>query len=139
MANRTFWFAPKLTIKDEPLAKSLLEYRQEEDRWQVEEKDANLISSLTDQGTHMPIIDLDFPHHFEPSTTPGHNHLYIDVEMSRFKLFLLAWVLYYTGVIELGHFVWTIRRGASFVRIKNLAKTEEEDTKPTYGWFRKLK
>lgn len=140
MSNRTFWYAPKLTIKDEPLIKSLITYRQDEDRWQVvDPSDANLISSLTDAGTHMPILDLDFPHHFVESTTEGHTHLFIDVEMSRFKLTVLMFALWYAGVVEMGHAVWTIRRGASFVRLPGLAKTEQENVKPTYGWFRRLK
>jgi len=139
MAERTRWYASSLTIKDEPLVKSLWEYRQENDRVLTKGDEANLISSLTDEGTHMPIIDLDFPHHFEQSTTSGHSHLYIDVEMSRLRLFVLLWALYFAGVIELGHFVWTLRRGASFVRIPGVQKTKEENTKPTYGWFRKLK
>lgn len=138
---RTFWYAPSLRIKNEPLLKSLIQYRIDEDRWPVVDlHDANLMSSLTEDGKHMPIIDLDFPHKYEESTTPGHGHLYLNVKMSRFKLFVLMWALYFTGVIELGHFVWTIRRGASFVRFpSNQGKTEEDSVKPDYGWILRLK
>lgn len=140
MSERTYWYAPDLSIEDEPLAVSLIKYRQKENRTQVQDKKAaNLVSSRTEDGKHMPILDLDFPHHFEPSTSPGHSHLYIDVEMPRRKLFALVLVLWYCGVIEMGHAVWTLRRGASFVRIPGLDKTEAESVKPTYGWFFKLK
>lgn len=137
---RTLWYAPNLCIEDEPMVKSLWKYRQDLDRWPVEHaRDANLVSSLTFNGTHAPIIDLDFPHRVVPSSTPGHSHLFLDVEMSRFKLIVLMLTLWFCGVVEMGHAVWTIRRGASFVRIPGQPKTVEEDTKPTYGWFRKLK
>lgn len=144
--GRTLWFAPALTIKDEPLAKSLWEYKIEEDRWPTtglelndEGQEPNLVSSLTPDGTQMPILDLDFPHHFEKSSTDGHTHLYIDIPMSKWRWFLLMSALKYAGVIELGHYVWSIRRGANFVRLPGAEKTEAESVKPTYGWFWKLK
>jgi hypothetical protein len=140
VTKRTIWYAPSLKIKDEPLLKSLLEYRQDSDRWMVVDPgDGNLVSSVTDKGTHMPIIDLDFPHQYIPSSSNGHAHLYLDVEMNRFKLFILVTALYLTGVIELGHWVWTLRRGASFVRKADVLKKPGEDTKPSYGWLRRLK
>jgi hypothetical protein len=128
--------------------KSLIEYRLDQDRLRVDNIyakpdvrlfDANLISSRTDDGRHMPILDLDFPHHFEESSTEGHTHLYIDVPMSRIRWSILMWALWQAGVIELGHFVWSIRRGANFVRLPGVAKTDEENTKPSYGWFFKLR
>jgi len=138
--ERTYWKAEDLSIEDEPLVVSLLKYRQRKNRKQVlDSSQANLISSKTVDGRHMPILDLDFPHHFEESTTKGHTHLYIDVPMSRTKLFGLVLVLWWCGVIEMGHAVWTLRRGASFVRVPGVEKTEQESVKPTYGWFFKLR
>ena len=146
MTRRTLWFARDLTIKDEPLAKSLIEYRLHHDRQEVGNRDPlttqlgpNLISSRTDDGRQMPILDLDFPHHVEESTTEGHTHLYIDVPMSTFRWAVLMWALKFAGVIELGHFVWSIRRRGNFVRLPGIAKTEAEDVKPTYGWFFKMR
>ena len=140
MDERTYWKAEDLSIEDEPLVVSLLKYRQRKNRKQVRDSSqANLISSKTIDGRHMPILDLDFPHHFEESTTKGHTHLYIDVPMSRTKLFGLVLVLWWCGVIEMGHAVWTLRRGASFVRVPGVEKTEQESVKPTYGWFFKLR
>lgn len=148
MSFRTYWYAPDLRIKDEPLAKSLWEYRLDKDRRLtslIPSRQggsygfANLISSRTPDGTHLPIIDLDFPHHYEPSSTEGHSHLYIDVPMSKFKWFVLMCALRYVGVVELGYFVWSLRRGGNFMRLPGFAKSDEEHVKPTYGWFRKLK
>lgn len=84
MSKRTHWFSKDLGIKDEPLAKSLLEYRQSENRTRVigevsSDKKVNLVSSITDDGKQMPILDMDFPHKIIRSTTIGHSHLYIDV------------------------------------------------------------
>lgn len=145
MTSRTHWFAPDLSIKDEPLAKSLVEYRKSEDRKRIpagsiySSQPANLISSITDDGKQMPILDMDFPHRIIPSSTPGHTHLYIDVPMSNWKWFWLMWGLYQAGVIELGFFVWSIRRGGNFVRTPYSRKSEEETPKSRYGWFRLLK
>ena len=141
MTKRTYWLAKDFHIKDEPLAKSLIEYRQADNRVPVDKSFANLISSRTENGTQMPIIDMDFPHHIVQSTTEGHSHLYIDVEMSWLRWAFLMWALYNARVIELGHFVWSIRRGQNFVRVPGTQKTDDprENTKPSYGWFFRLK
>lgn len=49
---------------------------------EVGREDANLVSSLTDDGLHMPVIDLDLPAKLVPSRTPGHYHLFLDKEVS---------------------------------------------------------
>lgn len=141
--RRTVWFAKNFEIEDEPLIKSLLTYRQPENRWRVDDPSfqPNLLSSKTVTGKQMPIIDLDFPHHIEPSSTPGHHHLFLDVEMSNFRWFVLMCALKYAGIVELGFFVWSIRRWGNFVRIPGLSKSSDpkENTKPSYGWFFKLR
>lgn len=50
--------------------------------------DGNLIVSAIDEtkATHLPIFDLDVPHRLVPSRTPGHSHLYVDVEVPADKL-----------------------------------------------------
>lgn len=152
MPSRTYWRAEDLAIKNEPLIKSLIEYRQKKNRKQVREvsepgdstprwdPEPNLISSLTHDGKQMPIIDMDFPHHYEASTSDGHSHLYVDIPMSRWRWFVLMCALRYTGVIELGFFVWSLRRGANFVRLPGVKKVDgAESVKPEYGWFWKLR
>lgn len=138
-AIRTYWNADTLAIEDEPLAVSLLRYDFKKDRQRTKARDANLVSSITTEGEQMPILDMDFPHHIVPSATPGHNHLYIDVPMSKFRWFILMCALKYAGVIELGFFVWSVRRGGNFVRKQGVSKRLEDSTKSNYGWFRKLR
>jgi hypothetical protein len=148
MSERTFWYAPDLTIVDEPLAKAMLNYRQN-NRTQLPRPSSrsiplpdqpNLISSKTDNGKQMPILDLDFPHHYEVSTTSGHGHLYLDQEMSNLRWFVLMCALRFAGVIEKGYFAWGIRRWGNFVRVPGLKKkSNEEATYYSYGWFFKLR
>jgi hypothetical protein len=148
MTKRTSWLSFDLGIKDEPLARSLWEYRQWDNRVPVVQGHTgrwipaypNLVSSITDDGKQMPILDMDFPHHIEQSTTPGHSHLYIDVPMSKVQWLILMCALRFAGVIELGFFVWSIRRGGNFVRVPGVHKvTPEEINKPNYGWFFRLR
>jgi hypothetical protein len=151
MTRRTYWRAKDFVIKDEPLVKSLIEYRLRDDRVPVPNpqftdlieftEEPNLISSITDDGKQMPILDLDFPHQAVPSSTPGHTHLYLNTVMSKWQWFWLMWGLWQAGVIELGFFVWSVRRGGNFVRLPGLEKSEDpaEAEKSTYGWFFKLK
>lgn len=140
-STRTRWLARDFNITDEPLVLSLLKYRQKNNRRRAGTGSANLISSITYDGKQMPILDLDFPHHHVESSTDGHTHLYIDVPMSNFKWVVLMCALRFAGVIELGFFVWSLRRGGNFVRLPGVpkAKSGPETTKPTYGWFFKLR
>lgn len=144
MPERTRWYAADLTMTDEPLLLSLVKYRLHKDRAllppfpEYEEK-ANLISSYTQDDRQMPILDLDFDHLMVDSSTDGHHHLYINVPMSRMKWRILMLVLWWTGVIEMGNAVWSLRRGANFVRPPGVVKTGPEAVKPTYGWIFKLK
>ena len=136
---RTTWFASSLAIQDEPLILSLLKYRLLKDR-QPSVAYKNLVSSKTEAGTHMPILDIDIPHLVEESSTEGHSHLYLDVEMSHWRWVALMIGLRISRVIEPGFFIWSMRRGQNFVRLPEVRKRgEDEWTKPTYGWFFKLK
>jgi hypothetical protein len=76
----------------------------------------NLVSSLTEDGRHMPAIDLDIPHSYLPSSTPGHGHLFIDMPMSWEQYELLLTVLHSVGIIEDGFFRLSLQRKASFLR-----------------------
>lgn len=146
---RTYWYSWDLGLHDEPLMKSLLTYRQKKNRIdlatlprsdkalreQIGTTESNLISSKTDDGRQMPVIDLDFPHSYVPSTQAGHGHLYLDVPISNFRFFLLMTGLYLGKQIELGYYIWSLRRGGNFVRTTTTKKTEAEAGYYTYGWF----
>ena len=149
MSNRTFWYAPDLGIEDEPLAVSLIKYRQHKNRVKIsllppargeEAATPNLVSSITDDGKQLPIIDLDFNHSHVESSSDGHSHLYLNVPISKARWTCLMWGLYLSKQIELGFFVWSLRRGGNFVRIPGTKKQEgTESTYSRYGWFFKLK
>lgn len=140
MSERTPWISWDLSVVDEPLILALLKYRQKNNRYQIDSLESNLISSMTYDGKHMPIIDLDFPHHYVPSTHEGHGHLYLDRAISRWRWVILMIGLYIGRQIELGYFIWSLRRGANFVRIEGVDKQPgPESGSYTYGWFRKLK
>lgn len=149
MTRRTYWYAPSLDIEDEPLALTLWRYRQKKNRRLTSLRPStqggvygfpNLISSRTTDGRHMPILDLDFPHHFEPSTTPGHTHFYIDTPLSKTKWAVLMLVLGWCGIVEAPFVAWSLRRGGNFVRIPGTSKVTEGETRHSnYGWFRRLK
>ena len=91
-------------------------------RTQCDEADANLVSSLTDNGYHMPVIDLDFSHSYVPSSTAGHGHLYLDspIEWDVYERLLDA--LLAAGVIERGFHRLSKLRGATFVRKPGVKK-----------------
>lgn len=141
MTKRTTWLAPRLVIDNEPLIVSLIRYRLLADRRPIDAESGqpNLISSRTDDGRHMPVLDLDVPARLVPSSTEGHTHLYLDVPMSRWRWTALMVALRLAGVIETGFLVWSLRRGGNFVRVPTSYKTAEEQTKPDYGWFFKTR
>lgn len=136
--KRVRWHADLLNVVDEPMILSLIRYRMRQDRHP--DPSGELVSSHV-EGTnlHAPILDLDFPHHYIPSTNPGHGHLYLDVPMSRLRMIFLLWALRVAGVIEQGNWWWSLRRGGTFVRVPGVQKTPEEDTHYTYGMFFKLR
>jgi len=98
------------------------EYSGEQDQTEVfNENEANLIASETLKGTHAPVIDLDFPVRLLESKTPGHFHLYLDVELSYEDHFKLLKTLADIGLVEQGYYEASLNKGASFVRTQEMA------------------
>jgi hypothetical protein len=145
--RRTFWRGHRLNhVASEPLLVSLLKYRAARDRDRVQPAylgRANLVSSLTESGRQAPIIDLDVPHHYVKTETPGHAHLYLNYEIPRWRWLALMIGLRLGGALEVGTFWWSLRRGANFVRPAGHRKTEAEkrDSLPVvpYGLVRRLR
>lgn len=77
----------------------------------------NLYISRRGDGSHLPVIDLDYPAKLVPSRTNGHWHLYLDknVEWSKYQKVLLA--LADAGLVEEGYANASIANGYSGVRI----------------------
>lgn len=77
-----------------------------------------------DGGFHRPILDIDFPVVVIPSTTPGHNHLYIDRPMPWRNYAKLLKVLAEVDIIEWGYADASIEREHSAVRLPWVKKAE---------------
>jgi hypothetical protein len=122
-SGRLFWHSSQLN--DKTLTR--------DDRKQCSPDDANLVSSLTRSGTHMPAIDIDHPALLVPSSTPGHSHLFIDSQMSWRSYRKLLKALYKSGVIGRNAYWRSLDRGASFVRPPGVFKTATELDRSTDG------
>jgi len=66
---------------------------------------------------HRPVLDLDFPAQLVPSSTPGHFHLYLDLEVPHAKYMTLLGALADAGVIEPGYCGASQERGYTAVRL----------------------
>jgi hypothetical protein len=84
---------------------------------------ANLITSLMPGiplapagGVHKPVIDIDLPAQLVPSSTPGHYHLYLDVEVPWDAYVDLLEALAAAGIVEHGYVSASIARGYTAVR-----------------------
>lgn len=136
--DRERWQADLLAFKDEPMFWALMKYNMAQDRHL--DASGNLISShIQGSRKHAPVVDIDVPVRLVPSTTPGHTHLYIDIPMKRWRMMIMLFGLYVGGVLEMGSFWWSLRRGATFVRTPDHPKTASESMKYTYGMFFKLR
>lgn len=138
IGKRKLWKIHSFKIIDEPIMKSMRYANPNEEKTENYEN-PNGVTSKTVDGLHMPILDLDFPHTYVPSTKEGHGHLYLNVPISNFRWFILMIALYYAKVIELGFFIWSIRRGMNQVRLPYIKKNPEDEGTYTHGWFFKLR
>lgn len=87
------------------------------------EAEANLIGSLTDQGNHMPVLDIDRMNvRVVESSTPGNFHLYIDKPMSWHIYEGLLDALADAGIIEPGYHRASVERKGTFVRKPGIKK-----------------
>lgn len=109
MSERLYYFAPNLNGSDAP---------NEEDQGRTEcpKEMANLVSSLCDDGRHMPVLDIDLPCRLVPSSTLGHFHLYIDVPMEQEPYLRLVDALAEAGIVQKFYAEAARLRGATFVR-----------------------
>lgn len=91
-------------------------------RTKVEVGEALVASSQTHDGMHRPALDIDIPARLVPSSTPGHSHLYLDVDLTWEKYRRLLEVLDEVGVIEKGYTYVAMEREATFVRLPWIKK-----------------
>jgi hypothetical protein len=79
-------------------------------------------SSLGRADLHAPVLDIDIPHTLVPSSTPGHSHLYLDVEMTWAQYERLLEVLADVGIIEKGYYLASQARGFTAARLPWIKK-----------------
>lgn len=84
--------------------------------------DANVMSSLGDDGLHYPCIDFDFTAYTVPSSTPGNVHLYIERGLTWEKYEALLVALVDAGLLEPGYVSACVERKMTFVRLPWVAK-----------------
>lgn len=93
---------------------------------------ANLVSSRAykdEEGTvwHKPILDLDLPSKYIPSSTPGHGHLYIDKLLPEEQYRKLIDVLVECGILQEGIKIHQMdAEGMTAARLPGLVKKPEE-------------
>lgn len=99
---------------------------------------ANLVGSLASLQTeeillmpgdlravHYPVLDIDIPHRYVPSSTEGHGHIYFDVPITWQLYKELLGVLRRCGIIEEGYCNAALSRGQTFVRLPHVKKGME--------------
>lgn len=79
--------------------------------------DSNYLFFGEDVPMHAVVLDLDVPAYLIPSSTPGHSHLYIDVEIEEELYFKLLDVLAEARVVEAGYVGASKRRGSTCLRL----------------------
>lgn len=102
---------------NDQLASSDMEFATEFGDWCSEGPSATLVTSvlaepddITNDAPHAPVIDIDLPCHWEPSTAPGHGHLYINKAMPWSDVVKLLDVMVEIGVVQAGFRDASIRR-----------------------------
>jgi hypothetical protein len=70
------------------------------------------------------VLDLDLPAQLIPSSTPGHFHLYLDVELSHSTYMDLLTALAAAGIIERGYADASRERGYTAVRLPWVRKDD---------------
>jgi len=88
----------------------------EDDRVLCAKEQANLVSSLCEDGKHRPVLDIDMECRLVPSSTPGHYHLYIEHPMEPGAYFELIAALGKAGILSHFYVKAAQIRGATFVR-----------------------
>jgi len=91
-------------------------------------EDANLVSSRMENGNHAPAIDLDFPIHAIPSSTPGHHHLYLEKEMPWKDYHKLLKVMHEVGLIEDGFYNSARHFEQTYLRLPHIKKDQNAPT-----------
>lgn len=77
---------------------------------------ADLVLSKTRSGKHAPVLDIDYPARLVPSRTPGHFHLYLDMELEWDVYEELLLALAKAGIIQTAYANFSTKRQFSALR-----------------------
>ena len=83
---------------------------------------SNVVTSRIIGNLHGPVLDLDYEAHLEPSSTPGHHHLYLEKNITWQQYLKLLSVMAEIGLIEPGYFEASKKRGYTTVRLPWVTK-----------------
>lgn len=99
-------------------------------------EEPNVVTSfISETMRHAPVIDIDHPVWVVPSSTPGHFHLFIDVEIPGPLYFELLDVMMRCGIVQQGFVHHSEMRGQSVVRMPWVSKEPPEpvaDLEPNF-------
>lgn len=122
LADRTTW-----TVKDgeralAPVAAALVVSSQ------VTPRETVAFDQEPEEGAplHRPAIDIDVPARLIPSSTPGHHHLYLDVDCTWEQYEALLKALNACGIVETGYVLAALERKATFVRLPWVKKKADQ-------------
>lgn len=124
-AERTLWFVPALG----------LDFRLDDDRVRATRYLANVVGSETTDGRQMPILDLDCPHRYVPSSTAGHGHLFLDVPMTWRKYERILRALADAEIIGWPEYARALDRHGSFVNAPGVVKDPSRFQRMPTGRF----
>lgn len=113
---RTYWRATLASDRDAPGGMVEIDYEMSNDRKQVKSYQANLVSSLLENGRHKPAIDIDIACKLRASRTKDHYHLYIEKEMPWWKYRMLLKVMVWCGIVEEGYYRASVGRKQTHLR-----------------------
>lgn len=90
--------------------------------------DANISTSIREDvpDRHALLLDLDVPAWLLPSSTEGHTHLYVDVQIREDAYFQLLDALANAGVIQRGYADASKRRGGTALRLPWIKKENDQ-------------
>lgn len=88
--------------------------------------EGNILSSKLENGNHAPVLDLDFPCQLIPSSTPGHFHLAMDIEVEPEAYWKLIDALEEAKIIQTGYKAASRHRGFTAIRLPWVKKDDEK-------------
>lgn len=98
---------------------------------------ANIISSVVtevgDTKYHRVLLDLDVEHHYVPSSTPGHAHLFINVLLPHEKYRNLLITLKECGILGEGTATQIDRDGMTSLRLPGIKKGINDGSVHAHG------